>query len=168
MSECTADRTDSRTAMDPASAPTAPLDGAPAHPLFEPADYAMFGLMMGVSALVGVYYGCYKKQDTVQDYLLGGKAMSIFPVAMSLIARYDGDACNWIEMVRLGDIRTPGFAQQRVRHHDAGGARRDVHLWLPVLRPQPLRRTGLHCRGAVVRPRLLHSAVHFILRGDTG
>ena len=57
------------------------------HPLFGPADYAMFAAMMGVSALVGVYYGCYKRQDTAQDYLLGGKAMTIFPIAMSLIAR---------------------------------------------------------------------------------
>lgn len=57
------------------------------HPLFAPADYVMFAAMMGVSALVGVYYGCYKRQDTVQDYLLGGKAMTIFPIAMSLIAR---------------------------------------------------------------------------------
>lgn len=55
--------------------------------LFGPADYAMFAAMMALSALVGVYYGCYKRQDTVQDYLLGGKAMAVFPVSMSLVAR---------------------------------------------------------------------------------
>ncbi|XP_052120880.1 sodium-coupled monocarboxylate transporter 1-like [Frankliniella occidentalis] len=79
-----------------ASAPSAPsalgLASAPSgHPTdgdlhFAVADYAMFGLMMCISALVGVYYGFYKRQDTVQDYLLGGKSMGIFPIAMSLVA----------------------------------------------------------------------------------
>ncbi|KAJ1532030.1 hypothetical protein ONE63_000664 [Megalurothrips usitatus] len=59
---------------------------ADARLLFGPTDYAMFAVMMAVSALVGVYYGCYKRQRTVQDYLLGGKTMGIFPIAMSLIA----------------------------------------------------------------------------------
>lgn len=50
-------------------------------------DYALFGGMLVVSALVGVYFGCYKKQTTANDYLLGGRNMGVFPIAISLAAR---------------------------------------------------------------------------------
>lgn len=54
---------------------------------FNSADYIMFIVMMLLSAFIGVYYGCIKKQDSVSEYLHGGKNMSIFPIAMSLISR---------------------------------------------------------------------------------
>lgn len=54
---------------------------------FSPYDYALFGGMLVVSALVGVYFGCYKKQKTANDYLLGGRNMGVFPIATSLAAR---------------------------------------------------------------------------------
>ena len=51
-------------------------------------DYALFSMMLGLSALIGVYFGCFgKKQDTTAEYLLGSKKMGIFPIAMSLVAR---------------------------------------------------------------------------------
>jgi len=50
-------------------------------------DYSMFIAMMLMSTLIGVYYGFFKKQDTVSEYLLGGQTMGVFPIAMSLIAR---------------------------------------------------------------------------------
>lgn len=51
-------------------------------------DYFLFFAMLGLSALIGVYFGFFgKKQDNTIEYLLGGKTMSIFPIAMSLIAR---------------------------------------------------------------------------------
>ncbi|KAK3921900.1 Sodium-coupled monocarboxylate transporter 1 [Frankliniella fusca] len=53
---------------------------------FHPADYTLFILMMLLSALIGVYYGCYKRQNSVSEYLHGGKTMSVLPVAMSLIS----------------------------------------------------------------------------------
>ncbi|XP_034251015.1 sodium-coupled monocarboxylate transporter 1-like [Thrips palmi] len=49
-------------------------------------DYSSFVVMMLVSALVGVYYGFFKKQESLEDYFLGGRNMGIFPIAMSLIA----------------------------------------------------------------------------------
>lgn len=56
--------------------------------LFGWLDYLLFFIMLGLSALIGVYFGFFgKKQDNTIEYLLGGKAMSIFPIAMSLIAR---------------------------------------------------------------------------------
>lgn len=51
-------------------------------------EYSVFSAMLGLSALIGVYYGFYKgNQNTVAEYLMGGKKMSVFPIAMSLIAR---------------------------------------------------------------------------------
>lgn len=50
-------------------------------------DYIMFMLMLGICLLVGMYYGFCKKSKTAQDYLIGGRTMSVTPIAMSLIAR---------------------------------------------------------------------------------
>ncbi|KAK9722165.1 Sodium:solute symporter family [Popillia japonica] len=49
-------------------------------------DYGVFGLMLALSTTVGVYFGFIKRQVTSNDYLLGGKNMSIIPVSSSLIA----------------------------------------------------------------------------------
>lgn len=55
---------------------------------FTKIDYAIFGLMMGVSTLIGVYYGFLskKKQNNTAEYLLGSKSMGVIPVAISLTA----------------------------------------------------------------------------------
>ncbi|KAF2892443.1 hypothetical protein ILUMI_13728 [Ignelater luminosus] len=51
------------------------------------ADYTLFVLMFGLSLAIGIYHGCFSKQQkTATDYLLGGKKMKSFPVAMSLVA----------------------------------------------------------------------------------
>lgn len=54
---------------------------------FSRLDYFLFVFMLVVSALVGVYFGFIKKQNTAHDYLLGGKQMSIIPVSLSIISR---------------------------------------------------------------------------------
>ncbi|XP_075224865.1 sodium-coupled monocarboxylate transporter 1-like isoform X2 [Lycorma delicatula] len=57
--------------------------------MFNWIEYLVFSLMLGLSALVGVYYGCYKgNQDTVSEYMQGGKKMGVFPITMSLIASH--------------------------------------------------------------------------------
>lgn len=50
-------------------------------------DYALFSLLLLVSVLIGVYFGFFSKQDSTTEYLLGGKRMGSFPVAMSILAR---------------------------------------------------------------------------------
>lgn len=56
--------------------------------LFNLVEYIVFFGMLAASALIGVYYGCRPNKDvTVDDYMLGGRKMSILPVAMSLVAR---------------------------------------------------------------------------------
>lgn len=49
------------------------------------ADYLIFGLTLLISLAVGVYHAC-KGVNTTADYLLGGRKMSQFPIAMSLAA----------------------------------------------------------------------------------
>lgn len=58
-------------------------------------DFTIFGLMLGFSALIGVYFGfCDKKQESRVDYLFGGKTMKTLPVAVSLVARLVSDLCK--------------------------------------------------------------------------
>lgn len=45
-------------------------------------------MTLGMSLVIGIYFGLVKKQDSAEHYLLGGKEMKILPVAMSLVARY--------------------------------------------------------------------------------
>ncbi|XP_017769092.1 PREDICTED: sodium-coupled monocarboxylate transporter 2-like [Nicrophorus vespilloides] len=57
----------------------------PLDPKFLWYDYALFSMMLLFSAGIGIYYGFFgKKKEVVNDYLLGGKEMSVFPIAMSL------------------------------------------------------------------------------------
>lgn len=57
---------------------------------FAKLDYGFFVLMLALSALIGIYFGFIskKKQDNTAEYLLGGKTMSTFPVAASLISSH--------------------------------------------------------------------------------
>lgn len=55
---------------------------------FTPYDYSFFGALLSFSVLIGIYYGFFSKhkQNSTQEYMLGGKTMKIIPVAISLIA----------------------------------------------------------------------------------
>lgn len=51
-------------------------------------DYIIFSTMLGVSALIGIYFGCFgSKQSTTKEYLLGGKSMKVIPIVISLVSR---------------------------------------------------------------------------------
>lgn len=51
-------------------------------------DYSIFVAMLAISVAIGIYFGCFgSKQASAGEYLMGGKKMHIFPIAMSLIAR---------------------------------------------------------------------------------
>ena len=46
--------------------------------------------MLLLSAAIGVYYGFFAKKesdDDTEEFLMAGKSMGTFPIAMSLIAR---------------------------------------------------------------------------------
>lgn len=67
---------------------------------FGTADYAVFIFMLMTCSVVGLYFGLqdHKKQkkdklkqrrgSAAADYLMGGRNMQVFPVAMSLVASF--------------------------------------------------------------------------------
>lgn len=63
---------------------------SPEERYFDWLDYTVFGTMLLLSSLIGVYFAFFakNKQVTTSEYLMGGRTMGIFPISMSLIARY--------------------------------------------------------------------------------
>lgn len=56
---------------------------------FGVADYAIFGLMLVISALIGIYYAFKDRyKNSTDEFLLGGRRLKIFPVAMSILASF--------------------------------------------------------------------------------
>ncbi|XP_076662885.1 sodium-coupled monocarboxylate transporter 2 [Andrena cerasifolii] len=57
---------------------------------FNVIDCIVLAVMLGISAVVGVYqaYKARKNTDAVREYLVGGQNMPIIPISMSLIASY--------------------------------------------------------------------------------
>ena len=62
------------------------------------ADYLVFVLMLASCALIGIYFALKMRKkaklnqelsnkDAEDDYLVGGRKMTIFPITMSLISR---------------------------------------------------------------------------------
>ncbi|XP_066595800.1 sodium-coupled monocarboxylate transporter 1-like [Prorops nasuta] len=51
-------------------------------------DYSLFAILLIVSVLIGIYFGFFSRQDNTTEYLLAGKTMGPFPVAMSIIASH--------------------------------------------------------------------------------
>lgn len=51
-------------------------------------DYLFFALLLGVSVVIGLYYAFFSrhKQNNTKEYILGGKTMKTFPVAISLVS----------------------------------------------------------------------------------
>lgn len=51
-------------------------------------DYGLFIALLGISTLIGIYYGFFSKhkQNNISEYILGGRSMKILPVATSMIA----------------------------------------------------------------------------------
>ncbi|XP_067122328.1 sodium-coupled monocarboxylate transporter 1-like [Centruroides vittatus] len=57
--------------------------------LFHVADYAVFAVMLAISAFIGIYYACSgSKQKTTDEFLMGGRSLSVFPVSMSILASF--------------------------------------------------------------------------------
>lgn len=61
-------------------------------------DYVVFLLMLASCMLIGIYFGFIEKKkkknhtesnesEVAKDYLMGGRQMSVVPVALSLVAR---------------------------------------------------------------------------------
>lgn len=51
-------------------------------------DCIVLGGLLAISLIIGLYFGCRKKKQTAEEYLLGNKKMKVFPIGISLVARY--------------------------------------------------------------------------------
>ena len=55
---------------------------------FHWADYLVFVLILGLSMSTGIYFGIIKRgRQTTEDFLMAGRKMNIFPVAVSIFVR---------------------------------------------------------------------------------
>lgn len=51
-------------------------------------DYIIFVIILLGSTGIAIYYGCFgNQQSSAKEYLLAGRSMKIWPVAISLTAR---------------------------------------------------------------------------------
>lgn len=56
--------------------------------LFGWPEYCIFGVVVSLSMGIGIFYGFFnKKNETNEDFLVGGRSMSVFPVTLSLVCR---------------------------------------------------------------------------------
>lgn len=59
-------------------------------------DYIVFGVMLVISCIIGIYFGFIERKDKrgvndrrgseALEYLVGGRNLKVFPVALSLVA----------------------------------------------------------------------------------
>jgi sodium-coupled monocarboxylate transporter 8/12 len=61
---------------------------SPEIPDFGWAEWLVFSSVLAVSVGIGIFFGCFgKKNQTNEEYLLGGRKMNPVPVALSLLCR---------------------------------------------------------------------------------
>ncbi|XP_067644763.1 sodium-coupled monocarboxylate transporter 1 [Eurosta solidaginis] len=51
-------------------------------------DYSVFIAMFVVCIMIGIYFGFIKRSHSEADYLMGGRNMLVFPIALSLVASF--------------------------------------------------------------------------------
>lgn len=51
-------------------------------------DYVIFSCLLLISAAIGVFFGCIRKQKNTDEFLLGNRAMGVLPVSLSLLASF--------------------------------------------------------------------------------
>lgn len=55
---------------------------------FHTYDYVVFGLCLGLSAVIGLFYAIRDRKKNENEYLLAGRNLSVLPVALSLMASF--------------------------------------------------------------------------------
>ena len=57
--------------------------------MFTAWDYVVFAGMLGISAVIGMYYACSGgKQSTTKEFLLADRNMGALPVSLSMLASF--------------------------------------------------------------------------------
>lgn len=60
-----------------------------ANKVFGIVDYIVFGVLLLLSAAIGVYYACSGgKQKTAGEFLMANRSMGIVPICLSLLASF--------------------------------------------------------------------------------
>lgn len=52
------------------------------------ADYLLFGLMLSVSSVIGIYHAWKGAGSSTRNFFLGGKSLGFIPIALSTGARF--------------------------------------------------------------------------------
>lgn len=84
---------------------------------FGTADYAVFITMLVCCSMVGLYFGYQdhmkhkkitnrRRGSEALDYLMGGRNMQVFPVAMSLVASFVSGITLLGENAQLSELET--------------------------------------------------------------
>lgn len=55
---------------------------------FGAVDYVVFGSMLVASLAIGIYYAVKSRNKANEEFLMGGRSLTFFPVSMSLLASY--------------------------------------------------------------------------------
>ena len=55
-------------------------------------DYIVMIVFVVISFTIGIYFGVFEKQDTTEQYLLGGRKLHLIPVGLSLLVTYESAA----------------------------------------------------------------------------
>lgn len=87
-------------------------------------EYFVFALMLAVSAAIGIFFMIKGQKDNA-TFLLGGKSMGIFPMTLSLVARYFLTKLLHIKHLMF-------FFQFHVSYYPTGHSCRNIHLWHPI------------------------------------
>jgi len=52
-------------------------------------DYVIFAVILAIASVIGLYHGCTgNRQSSTAEFLMAGRSMSVFPVALSLLASF--------------------------------------------------------------------------------
>lgn len=62
------------------------ISGVMSHPLFGLVDYIVFGVVLVVTASIGIFYAWRGAGRSTADYLTAKQQLGIFPVSMSVAA----------------------------------------------------------------------------------
>ena len=61
----------------------------PSNAVFSGADYAIFAIMLTISAGIGIFFALTGgRQKTTKEFLMADRRMNAFPVSMSLVASF--------------------------------------------------------------------------------